>query len=300
MAMVRAMTEIDQKAEAAKPYQRADPEVLAASGLPYEQLRQVLPGAAVVLTGNPDPWTLDGTNTWVLRDSPSRAESIIVDPGPLDEEHLQAVLAVSGAVRAIILTHRHDDHTGGAKRLYELTGAPVYAVDPEHRLGSEGLGEGDAIEAAGVTVGVWFTPGHTDDSVSLLLGDPPQPQAILTGDMVLGRGTTVLGGQDNALRDYLQSMERMQRLGEVPVLPGHGQELTSIGDIAGYYLSHRLERLDQVRQARTVLGNRATARQIAEHVYSGLSDELIRGAETSTAAALAYLDTEGLTTDHRA
>jgi glyoxylase-like metal-dependent hydrolase (beta-lactamase superfamily II) len=276
--------------KAPEPYKRADPDVLARSGLPYEQLRSVLPHAEVLLTGNPGPMTLEGTNTWVLRESPSRGESIVVDPGPLDEEHLQAIVAQAGQVKAILLTHRHDDHTGGAKRLNELTGAPVYAIDPEFRLGSEGLHEGDVIAAAGIEVLVWATPGHTTDSISLLLGDASAPEAILTGDMVLGRGTTVVAHPDGELMSYLASIDRMRMLGDVPVLPGHGPELTSIGDVAAYYLSHRRERLEQVRQARIKLGPDATARQIVDLVYVGVPKDVLDAAEMSTKAQMAYLD----------
>lgn len=256
----------------------------------YEQLRQILPHAAVLLANNPGAMELEGTNTWILRDEPTRREAIIVDPGPLLESHLQRIIEESGVVKAIVLTHRHDDHTGGAKRLHELTGAPVYAVDETFRLGTEGLGEGDVLSAAGIDVHIMATPGHTTDSVSLLLGAPGAPEGILTGDMVLGRGTTVVAFPDGALEPYLASIDRMRMLGDVPVLPGHGPELTSIGEIAAYYLSHRRERLAQVRAARERLGLDATARQIVEVVYAEVADNVKRAATASTKAQLAYLD----------
>lgn len=256
----------------------------------YERLRQVLPHAAVLLADNPGAMELEGTNTWVLRDDPARREAIIVDPGPLLEPHLQRIIEESGVVKAIVVTHRHDDHTGGAKRLSELTGAPVYAVDPTFRLGTEGLGEGDVLSAAGIDVHIMATPGHTTDSVSLLLGAPGAPEGILTGDMVLGRGTTVVAFPDGALEPYLASIDRMRMLGEIPVLPGHGPELTSIADIAAYYLSHRTERLAQVRAARARIGLDATARQIVDLVYADVAENVKRAAAASTKAQLAYLD----------
>src|ERR1700724_2878604 len=103
----------------------------------YEQLRQVTPLAAVVLASNPSPMTLEGTNTWLLR-APGAEQTIVVDPGPEDEAHLQAVLAVAGQVVSILLTHGHFDHSQGARRLHDLTGAPVRSLDPAHRLRSEG------------------------------------------------------------------------------------------------------------------------------------------------------------------
>jgi glyoxylase-like metal-dependent hydrolase (beta-lactamase superfamily II) len=256
----------------------------------YEVLRPVLPHAAVLLANNPGTMELEGTNTWLLRDEPTRREAVVVDPGPLMESHLQRIVEEAGSVKAIVLTHRHDDHTGGAKRLHEMTGAPVYAVDPTFRLGSEGLGEGDVLSGAGIDVHVMLTPGHTTDSVSLLLGAPGEPEAILTGDMVLGRGTTVVAFPDGALEPYLASIDRMRMLGNVPVLPGHGPELTSIGDIAAYYLEHRRDRLRQVREARERLGLQATARQIVEVVYTDVPDAVKRAATSSTKAQLAYLD----------
>src|SRR5690349_18367304 len=91
----------------------------------YEALRQVTPLAAVVLAANPSPMTLEGTNTWLLRDDPQRRQAIVVDPGPLDDRHLGVVASAAGAVSMILLTHGHPDHSAGAARLHELTGAPV-------------------------------------------------------------------------------------------------------------------------------------------------------------------------------
>ncbi|MDQ3502900.1 MAG: MBL fold metallo-hydrolase, partial [Actinomycetota bacterium] len=103
-------------------------------------LRQVTGTAAVVLAPNPGPMTLEGTNTWVLQ-APGEDSCLVVDPGPLDEAHLAAV-AAAGPVVVVLLTHGHADHSAGAGRLAELTGAPVRALDPAHRLGEHGLGEG--------------------------------------------------------------------------------------------------------------------------------------------------------------
>ena len=87
------------------------------SGLVYESLRQVTPLAAVVLADNPSAMTLDGTNTWLLRDDPARRQAVVVDPGPLDERHLAVVVEAAGAVPMILLTHGHPDHSAGAGRL---------------------------------------------------------------------------------------------------------------------------------------------------------------------------------------
>jgi glyoxylase-like metal-dependent hydrolase (beta-lactamase superfamily II) len=98
------------------------------------------PRATCLLAPNPSPLTLDGTNTWLIAE-PGSASVVVVDPGPEDEEHLQRVRAEAVAgdrrVAKILLTHGHSDHSAGAARLAELTGAPVQAADPAHRLGPE-------------------------------------------------------------------------------------------------------------------------------------------------------------------
>jgi len=258
----------------------------------YERLRQVLPHAAMLLANNPGAYELDGTNTWILRDDPSRREAIVVDPGPEDWDHSRRIVEEAGKVSAIVITHRHGDHTEGIKKLVELSGAPVYALDPEHRLGTEGLVEGSVISAAGIALSVMLTPGHSTDSISLVLGEAAAPEAVLTGDMVLGRGTTVIAYPDGELETYMASMERLHGLGALPVLPGHGPELTSIQDIAAYYLSHRRDRLEQVRAARAKLGLDKTARQIVDVVYTDVPESVKGAATSSTKAQLTYLDVQ--------
>ncbi|HEY3736993.1 MAG TPA: MBL fold metallo-hydrolase [Jatrophihabitans sp.] len=259
--------------------------------LAYERLRQVTPLAAVVLAANPGPMTLDGTNTWLLR-SPENDRCIVVDPGPRDEAHLQAVLAAAGTVETILLTHGHPDHSDGAKRLRELTGAPVRALDPAHRLGGEGLVEGDVVVAAGVEVRVWATPGHSADSLSFLIPADAAPAAVLTGDTILGRGTTVVAYPDGRLADYLGSLQRLQALGDTTVLTGHGPELQQAGEVATYYLKHREERLGQVRAAAETLGVRTSARAVVERVYADVDRVLWPAAELSVKAQLEYLHGE--------
>src|SRR6266536_5202284 len=168
----------------------------------YETWRPVTPYAGVVLAANPGIMTLDGTNTWLLR-APGSPDAVVVDPGPDDKAHLAAVVGAAGRVAGILLTHGHADHSAGAARLHELTGAPVRALDPAHRLGDEGLAEGDVVAAAGVELRVWATPGHSSDSLSFVLDSGGGPPAVLTGDTILGRGTTVVAYPDGDLGAYL-------------------------------------------------------------------------------------------------
>jgi len=169
--------------------------------------------AACLLAPNPSPMTLDGTNTWLIAE-PGSSSVVVIDPGPDDEGHLRRVLtaAVAGdrRVARILLTHGHLDHSAGAARLAELTGAPVQAADPARRLGPEGLADGDAVTAAGCELRVVATPGHSADSVCLLL---PADGALFTGDTVLGRGTAVIA-QDGNLGDYLRTLEQLRDLTE--------------------------------------------------------------------------------------
>jgi glyoxylase-like metal-dependent hydrolase (beta-lactamase superfamily II) len=258
----------------------------------YETLRQVTPIAAVLLQRNPGPMTLDGTNTWLLRDRDAEA-AIVVDPGEDDDTHLGAMVSAAGRVAAILLTHGHLDHSQSARRLHEASGAPVRALDPAHRLGGEGLAEGDVVVAAGVEVRVWATPGHSADSLSFLLPGgqvgSEGPAAVLTGDTVLGRGTTVVAYPDGDLRDYLASLRRLTRLGDATVLPGHGPELPSAAAVAHEYLEHRERRLDQVRAALDELGPAVSARAVVESVYADVDPVLWPAAELSVRAQLAYL-----------
>jgi glyoxylase-like metal-dependent hydrolase (beta-lactamase superfamily II) len=255
---------------------------------PYESLRQVTSLAGVVLADNPSAMTLDGTNTWLLRDDPARRSAIVVDPGPRDERHLAAVVEAAGSVPLILLTHGHPDHSAGAARLHELTGAPVRALDPAHRLGGEGLAEGAVVSAAGVRVEVWATPGHTADSLCFVLGADSVGPAVLTGDTILGRGSTVVAHPDGVLADYLASLHRLSGLAGVSVLPGHGPELPDAGAAALAYLAHREQRLEQVRAVLAALPD-ASAQDVVERVYADVDRALWPAAELSVLAQLAYL-----------
>ncbi|WP_461187022.1 MBL fold metallo-hydrolase [Arthrobacter sp. Z4-13] len=241
-----------------------------------------------VLAPNPGPMSLAGTNSYVLRE-PGQTGAVVVDSGPLDEAHLQA-LAGAGFIDLILITHRHADHTAGSERLHQLTGAPVRAADPGHcHGGGEPLRAGEVIHAAGVGITVLATPGHTSDSVCFhLSGDGPQG-SVLTGDTILGRGTTMLDYPDGTVGDYLASLDRLEALGPATVLPAHGPVLPSLADVVRDYRTHRLERLAQIRAALDLLGRDATAGDVTDVVYADVDPSVRRAAETSVAAQLHYL-----------
>jgi glyoxylase-like metal-dependent hydrolase (beta-lactamase superfamily II) len=247
--------------------------------------------ARCVLAPNPSPMTLDGTNTWVIAE-PGSTAVVVVDPGPEHEGHLRRVLAVASAgdrrVALIVLTHGHPDHAEGAARFAAMTGAPVMALDPAHRLGSEGLAAGDVLTAGGCELRVVGTPGHSADSVSLLLG---ADSALLTGDTVLGRGTTVIA-QDGGLGDYLRTLEELRSLagnaGLRVLLPGHGPVLPDPAGVLDYYIAHRQERLDQIRAA--LAAGARTPAEIVGMVYADTDPAVRDAALRSVRAQLHYLN----------
>ncbi|MGH8891703.1 MAG: MBL fold metallo-hydrolase [Actinomycetes bacterium] len=241
----------------------------------------------LVRADNSGPMTLDGTNTYVLRGSGAGA-GVVVDPGPADDAHLAAV-AAHGPIGLVLLTHGHADHAEGARQLHEMTGAPVRAVDQRHcvhgtPLTPDGPVEGDL----GLQIELIATPGHTSDSVCFLVGDDGQDRAVLTGDTVLGRGTTVVAHPDGALAPYLESLRRIEALGPVTLLPGHGPVREDARALAREYLAHREQRLQQVREA--VASGARSAADVVRLVYADVDRALWPAAELSVLAQLDYLD----------
>jgi glyoxylase-like metal-dependent hydrolase (beta-lactamase superfamily II) len=259
--------------------------------------------ARCVLAPNPSLMTLNGTNTWLIAE-PGSSSALVVDPGPDDEPHLRRVAGLAEAagqrVARILLTHGHLDHSAGAARLAELTGAPVAAADPAFRRGAGGrrpglagssLGPGDVVTDAGCEVRVVASPGHTADSVCLLL---PADGALLTGDTVLGRGTAVIA-EDGNLADYLATLDRLRALADAErlrmLLPGHGPLLADPAGVLDYYIAHRQERLAEVRAA-LAAGDR-TEEQIVARVYVDVDQALWPFARWSVRAQLSYLASQG-------
>ncbi|MEZ2389181.1 MBL fold metallo-hydrolase [bacterium RCC_150] len=239
------------------------------------------------LAPNPGPMSLDGTNSYVIG-APDSASVVVVDPGPLDEAHL-AALAAQGKVELVLITHRHKDHTEGSARFHQLTGAPVRAADPLYCHGGEPLHDGERIQPAGVEIRVIGTPGHTSDSVCFHLPWDGPNGSVLTGDTILGRGTTVLDYPDGRLGDYLASLDLLEELGAASLLPAHGPVLPAVDAVCREYRSHRQARLEQIREALARLGSGAEVQAVTDAVYPDVDPAVRWAAETSVAAQLDYL-----------
>ncbi|MEP6853870.1 MAG: MBL fold metallo-hydrolase [Pedococcus sp.] len=243
--------------------------------------------ATCVLAPNPGVMTLEGTNTWVLME-PGSGDCVVVDPGPLDEQHLQRVLEVvrlrGARVALTLLTHGHLDHAESAGRFAQLTGAPVRAIGAER----DDLGDGDQLSIDGLDLAVVATPGHTSDSLSFVLA---AENALLTGDTILGRGTTVVAWPDGELAAYLLSLRRIEAMTgscEVTrILPGHGPAVQDAARVVRYYLDHRQQRLEEVRAA--VCAGAVDADAVVETVYADVPREVWPAARLSVLAQLDYL-----------
>jgi len=231
--------------------------------------------------------TLDGTNTWVLKETDG-SRAIVVDPGPADPRHFQSILDVAGGVGLILLTHGHPDHAEGAHQFAELADAPIRAVSKSLCHKAKPLGGDEEIELDRLRLAVLTTPGHSADSVCFLL---PADAALLTGDTVLGQGSTVVAHPDGRLADYLETLGKLRAVikehGVRAVLPGHGPTRQDPAALVEQYLAHREERLDQVRRA--LAAGASTADQIVDVVYGDVDDAVKFAARWSVLAQLDYL-----------
>lgn len=248
-----------------------------------------------VLAPNPGPFTLEGTNTWVVGTGPAA----VIDPGPDDEAHLSAVAAEAESVAAILLTHRHPDHAPGARRLAGMVGAPVLAYHPEPgeqrlrdgqrvEVGGDPDGGSDSVRRGTATIRAVHTPGHTTDHVAFLL---EEDRSLFTGDAVLGWGTSIVDPDEGDLATYLRSLEVMRALRPHTIHPGHGPVVEAAMEKLDEYREHRALRERQIVEA--LRGGEASAADLVPLVYAETPAELHPAAARQALSHLLKLEAEG-------
>ena len=233
--------------------------------------RGVAPGHADVLrivAPNPGPMTLEGTNTYVV----GRDPAVVIDPGPGDTGHIEAVREAAerrGGIGAVLLTHGHGDHSEGVGALGV---EPTAVVDGETVAGLQAIA----------------TPGHAEDHFCFLIG-----KACFTGDLILGTGSTIIGPRDmgGSLLNYMRSLERLQKLDLEILYPGHGPEVHDPRAKIAEYIEHRM-----MRERRLVAaldrGERSRAALLAE-VWDDVPEQLRGAAAIAMQAHLEKLQDEG-------
>jgi glyoxylase-like metal-dependent hydrolase (beta-lactamase superfamily II) len=236
-----------------------------------------------IVAPNPGPYTGPGTNTWIVDAGPV---TVVIDPGPDDDDHLAAIDKRLGstAVGVVLVTHSHPDHLPLAERLARRHHAAVRRY-PE-------LGDGDIVRVGNLNIAALYTPGHSADHLSFWLADD---RALFTGDLVLGRGSSMVTYPEGDVAAYLRSLERLQTLEPRILFPGHWDPVTDAMAKLQEYRAHRLEREAQVLAEVTRGGG--TALELTRRVYgSDLSDELMAAAEMTLRAHLKKLVDDGLVT----
>ncbi len=234
-----------------------------------------------VLAPNPSPWTLEGTNTYLIGEIGGK--QVVVDPGPADLQHLQRVAQLAqGPIMAIVLTHAHIDHSEGAPDLSALVGAPVISSR-----------EIAGLELGSVELLMHRTPGHSSDSVCITVASPTGCY-LLSGDTILGRGTTLVAHPDGVLSEYFDSLRLLRdhcnRQGITKLLPGHGPISESPVALIDFYEKHRLERLEQIRAS--IQDGKTSIESITNSVYADVDPNIRIAAELTVAAQLHFLETE--------
>lgn len=237
-----------------------------------------------VLAPNPAPFTLDGTRSWLV------GETLMIDPGPAIDTHVEALVAAQPRVATILVTHRHADHAPAAAFVAHMTGARILA--PEGVLGddivSERLVDGATIECEGMTVTAIATPGHTAEHFCFLTGDGD----LFTGDTILGEGTTAIFPPDGVMADYMASLRKLRALSPRAIYPGHGPVRSDAVEWIDYYIAHREERERQILAA--LADGPLGVAELRLRIYPELHAELRSAAEMQLLAHARHLADRGL------
>lgn len=240
-----------------------------------------------ILAPNPGMMTGPGTNTYLV----GIDEIAVIDPGPADEEHLDAIAGCGGdRIRWILATHTHEDHSPGVAGLKERTGAEVLAFDDRDGLvADQRIGDGHVVEATEFRLTALHTPGHASNHLCFLL---EEERVLFSGDHIMEGSTVVIAPPDGDMAAYLASLERLRKLRLRAIAPGHGHLIDSPMAVIDGYLSHRRAREEAIAAALTDAGT-ATIDEIVTRVYVDVPAALHPVARHSVHAHLRKLAAEG-------
>ena len=273
----------------------------------YGRTDAVSPLIRRVIARNPGPFTFTGTGTYVVGRDEVGAGVAVIDPGPLDETHLAALLAaVEGqTVSHVLVTHTHRDHAPLARPFAQAVGAPVLAARPPARTvhASESLDEeddetfrpdivltgGERLRGDGWTIEAMATPGHASNHMAFVL---EEEHALFSGDHVMGWSTTVVAPPDGDMAAYMASLDAVIARGFSTIWPTHGAAITEPGPFLEAYKAHRLAREAQVL-ARLAAGDRRIADMVPV-LYAAVDSRLWPAASLSVWAHLIALEQAGI------
>jgi len=270
----------------------------------YGEAQQVTPLIRRVVAENPSKFTYQGTGTYIV----GRARVAVVDPGPELDSHRDALTAalVDDEVTHIFVTHCHADHSPLAAWLHEQTGAPRLAfgphgaIDPSDSVVTEEaidtafvpdvrMAGGEAVSGDGWTIEAVHTPGHTSNHLCYALREE---RALFSGDHVMGWSTTVIAPPDGDMRAYLDSLRLLLQRSDRTYWPTHGGPITEPRPFVEAYLTHRLEREEQVLSCVRQGHERIPA--IVSELYVDVPETLHDAAGRSVLAHLVKLVDDGL------
>ena len=272
----------------------------------YGRRDQVSPLIQRVIADNPGPFTFTGTGTYIVGRNERGAGVAVIDPGPADDAHLQALMAaVEGRrVTHVLVTHTHRDHSPLAHPFAEATGAPILAARPPAQVthASGPLEEdedadfapdviltgGEVIAGDGWTIEALATPGHASNHMAFVL---KEENALFSGDHVMGWSTTVIAPPDGDMADYMDSLDAVIARGFTTLWPTHGAPVTDPGRFLLAYRDHRLAREAQILE-RLAAGDRGIADMVPV-LYAAVDRRLWPAASLSVLAHLGKLVREG-------